>query len=190
MIYYSVGYNPLLSLIILILKFTLILTVESLWNWLLCLLDMCASFSSTSSTSYLWLILYFYCPSSRSASSLRSLNSFTWRVIFRSQDLVLSVPFTTSAAHLGLDYYSRNRAVSTDFAINKSTECFSTGLDVHASYLTKEEEKTNNWFFSGFHQEVIVFILCWDEHQKKKCVSIVRDGCYLIMSSHFPSLEQ
>ena len=81
------GYYLLLSLIILMLKLTQILTVGALQNRLLCHFDMGPSLLSTAfTTSCSWLLLYFPCPSSGSASSLRKLGSFSCR-IFRSQDL-------------------------------------------------------------------------------------------------------
>lgn len=82
------GYYLLFSLITLMLKLTQILTVGALQNRLLCHFDMCPSLLSTAfTTSCSWLLLYFPCPSSGSASSLRNLGSFSCRMIFRSQDL-------------------------------------------------------------------------------------------------------
>lgn len=56
---------------------------------------MCPSFLNTSfTTSCSRLTLYFPCPRSGSANSLRSLGSFSWRVIFRSQDLGAKCAFS------------------------------------------------------------------------------------------------
>lgn len=43
-----------------------------------------------------WLILHFPAPTLESATSSRSPNSFQWRLIFRNQDLSVSMVFTTT----------------------------------------------------------------------------------------------
>lgn len=67
------SYNPLFSLVILMLKLTLDFDKGALRSSLLCHFDLCPAFLNTACTaSYSWFIVYFPCPRFESVS-LRNL---------------------------------------------------------------------------------------------------------------------
>ena len=90
------GYNPVVSLFILLLKFFRLWSLETLSDWLLCAFNRLPSFLSTSvhfgTTRCSRLILSFLHSSSWINPFLQKLwLLFRWRMVFRNQDQALDV---------------------------------------------------------------------------------------------------